>query len=186
MKEKDSIHWKPGPLKDFSPGNNVSGFTALPGGFRLDSGLQGTTHLIMRYGMYIGIGNYGNWWSSTSVNTNNAKEIGLSSMFTHVYNETWQKTMGLSVRCLNDNDTYVGAKITDELEIYPNPVHEKLFIKNTISTNPFVYIFNLQGEQILFKQNATNTINISNLEKGFYVIKILDFGKVKTAIFLKE
>ncbi|MCX6221109.1 MAG: fibrobacter succinogenes major paralogous domain-containing protein [Bacteroidia bacterium] len=70
--------------------SNLSGFTALPGGYRTDSGI------------YSNIGNYGNWWSTTPALTNVA-----NYRYMYYGNGTITKSFvnlkyGLSVRCLKN------------------------------------------------------------------------------------
>lgn len=78
--------------------NNSSGFTALPGGGRFDSGN------FRQSGIYLFIGVYGSWWSSTTLNTPNvldAWERGLDYDYGVVYDHA-AKIEGYSVRCLRD------------------------------------------------------------------------------------
>jgi len=94
---------------------------------------------------------------------------------------------GYSVRCLRDSVSSDNVAVFEskDINIYPNPSKEKLFIKNLNSINSII-IFNLQGEQILNNQNVLNFVNISSLENGVYLIKILDSGKVRMTKFIKE
>lgn len=86
LKELGVLNWKvPNVLA-----TNLSGFTALPGGYRTNSGI------------YSNIGNYGNWWSTTPALTNVA-------YYRYLYygNGTITKSFvnlkyGLSVRCLKN------------------------------------------------------------------------------------
>ena len=61
--------------------------------------------------------------------------------------------------------------------IYPNPANEKLYIMNLKSNNAMVTIFNMQGKILFDEQIYFDQINLSNLLKGFYIIKIIDSGK---------
>jgi TonB family protein len=87
MKEAGVVHWKI-PNKGAT---NETGFSALPGGFRLMNGEFGY------------IGEFGRWWTSSEENS----YIGFSWMLS--YNNgnvvpNWpSKRVGLSVRCLKDN-----------------------------------------------------------------------------------
>ncbi len=69
---------------------NESGFSGLPGGFR-DSG-----------GTYLGIGDFGYWWSSTENSTSNAwnRYLYYGSGSSYRYDDG--KRYGFSVRCLRD------------------------------------------------------------------------------------
>ncbi|MEK7720412.1 MAG: fibrobacter succinogenes major paralogous domain-containing protein [Bacteroidota bacterium] len=86
LKETGVLNWKvPNALA-----TNLSGFTALPGGYRTNSGI------------YSNIGNYGNWWSTTPALTNVA-----NYRYMYYGNGTVTKSFvnlkyGLSVRCLKN------------------------------------------------------------------------------------
>lgn len=70
-------------------GTNSSGFTALPGGYRLPLGFS-----------YIG--EYGFWWSSTGNNTDSAWNIRIGCFSPDVNNYYSEKWNGYSVRCIKD------------------------------------------------------------------------------------
>ena len=69
---------------------NKSGFSALPGGYRFNDG-----------SFYL-IGYFGNWWSSTQSNTNNAWSHDLYYDRSYVNRNRNNKERGFSVRCLRD------------------------------------------------------------------------------------
>jgi uncharacterized protein (TIGR02145 family) len=71
-------------------GTNESGFSGLPGGCRDDGGT------------FYGIGEYGNWWSSTEFSTASAPARGLFYYNSPVGRHYDGKEYGLSVRCLRD------------------------------------------------------------------------------------
>ncbi|MCP4001408.1 MAG: DUF1566 domain-containing protein [Gammaproteobacteria bacterium] len=68
---------------------NYCGFTGLPGGFTSN-------------GSFGGIGEDGNWWSSTQSTTTSAHYRSLSYIFEVVTVNNGYKQYGLSVRCLRD------------------------------------------------------------------------------------
>jgi len=70
---------------------NSSGFKALPGGHRLPTG------------SYFHIGTYGNWWSSTQVDTANAWNRTLSNQNGNVGRSYHVLQSGFSVRCIKDS-----------------------------------------------------------------------------------
>jgi uncharacterized protein (TIGR02145 family) len=69
---------------------NSSGFTALPGGYRVEDGTYDT------------IGYYGFWWSSTQLYSNNAWFRNLECFSSIVYRQYFNKPYGISVRCVRD------------------------------------------------------------------------------------
>ena len=73
-----------------------------------------------------------------------------------------------------------------DIEIYPNPANDKLFIKSDKSSNVVTKIFNLQGKQVLNKEISEKEIDISGLSKGIYIIKIIDSEDIKIIKLIKE
>ena len=69
---------------------NESGFTAVPGGYRLDSGT------------FYDFGFYGYWWSSSAINTGSAWYWFMYYYDSNVYRSNSYKSSGFSVRCLRD------------------------------------------------------------------------------------
>ena len=70
---------------------NESGFTAFPGGNRLDLD-----------GMFYAMGNYGYWWSSSESGTDYAWNRYLSTYYSAVSRSYDGKFLGFSVRCVRD------------------------------------------------------------------------------------
>jgi uncharacterized protein (TIGR02145 family) len=150
---------------------NESGFSALPGGYR-------DAHPgIPPYFLEIGLGAF--FYSLTENHI-----MGLHD------NSTWRqgttgnvtKECGLSIRCLKDeNATSVNnLAIPDNFSIYPNPATDKLYINTNNNLNSRVIIIDMQGKQIINSQIDGNTIDISNLAKGIYLVKIIDFVNITT------
>ncbi|MCK4920069.1 MAG: hypothetical protein KAS71_03425, partial [Bacteroidales bacterium] len=69
---------------------NESGFTALPGGGRSGNGLYN----------FIGTGS--RWWTSTQNSMASAWDRGLDYYYKGVYRGSYNKGIGLSVRCVRD------------------------------------------------------------------------------------
>jgi uncharacterized protein (TIGR02145 family) len=84
LKEAGTNHW----MSPNTGATNETGFTALPGGYRLSSGGFG------------GPGSDGIWWSSTSDNTNEAWTIGMGNSYSDAYGGNNSKRSGYSVRCI--------------------------------------------------------------------------------------
>jgi uncharacterized protein (TIGR02145 family) len=72
--------------------SNSSGFSALPGGFRM-----GTSS-----GTFSGIVNYGFWWTSSNNNTNTAWHRGMGYNEFGLNRDILIKKYGASVRCIKD------------------------------------------------------------------------------------
>ena len=71
-------------------GNNSSGFSGLPGGFRDDSG-------VFSHG-----GGDGSWWSASEVSESNAWIRLLSSYNSNLGRYSYYKQYSISVRCVKD------------------------------------------------------------------------------------
>lgn len=86
LKESGTEHWKT-PNSDAS---NLSGFTALPGGYRGDNGL------------FYDLGDWGNWWSSTA---NDELQAWLRWLYYDDGNlgrGFYGKKSAMSIRCIKD------------------------------------------------------------------------------------
>lgn len=82
---KNTVGWF-----DNGNGNNSSGFSGNPGGYRNPDGTYGPP------------AKYGNWWSSTEYNTYSAWYYLLSYVNESVGRSSYSKGCGISVRCIRD------------------------------------------------------------------------------------
>jgi hypothetical protein len=72
-----------------------------------------------------------------------------------------------------------------DLEIYPIPVNDILrFGINTGKVE--ITIFDISGRPVLKMQTYDNQIDISNLQKGVYMIKIVDKSEILIRKFVKQ
>ncbi len=86
MKEIGTTHW----IDPNIDATNLSGFTGLPGGYRNDVGI------------FIDVGSFALFWSSTEVSTTNAWARYLSYINATVTRVNFDKHFGFSVRCIRD------------------------------------------------------------------------------------
>jgi uncharacterized protein (TIGR02145 family) len=86
LKETGTTHWNSSDTEV----TNETGFTGLPGGRRSS---DGTVR---------GIGYYGNWWSATEYDTNNAWARAMQHSYSDVDRFSKEKDLGFSVRCVKD------------------------------------------------------------------------------------
>lgn len=86
LKEAGTTHWQ-------SPntGTNESGFTALPGGVRSNSGIIG-----------LPVGGYGRFWSATEFNATSAGYLIMNFDAIKVNQTSNLKNFGFSIRCIKD------------------------------------------------------------------------------------
>lgn len=83
-------HW----ISPNTDATNGSGFTALPGGCRTNSGLS--------IGIFQAKGFKGYWWSATGYSTDNAWARYVLYQYSSVYSYGGGKMEGFSVRCVKD------------------------------------------------------------------------------------
>ena len=172
IKETGIAHWV-APNKD---ANNSSGFTALPGGYR--DPMKGT---------YVHLGADGNWWSSSQFEVR-AGYFWMAIEFTFAATEkNGRYQYGNSVRCLEGISSGVEtAKPAETLIVYPNPAQNILYVNNYMLNNARIEIINFQGKVVLSKNSNANTIDISGISKGVYVLKLTGSKIIQIAKFLKE
>jgi uncharacterized protein (TIGR02145 family) len=169
-KLKDTAYWQ----SPNTGATNESGFAASPGGSRSYDGYFGW------------ISYYGNWWSATEGNTATAWSRGLTYNFSAVYRFDYDKTAGFSVRCVMNYNTSINYLKINANILYPNPATERLYLKNSNYANTTIMIFDLQGKQVLIKKMDSESIDISNLRNGIYMVKVVCAEKVLITKFIKE
>ena len=146
-------------------GNNSSGFTALPGGFRYVDGIY----------YYINANGY--WWSSSESASNSAWMRDLVHDHSTVTRSMFgYMKVGYSVRCIkNTITTKVVSETTSTLKIFPNPVTGLLTIKNISENNPIISIniFDSQGRLLV-------------IGKAFLPMQQIDFSKFSPGLYILE
>jgi len=80
----------------------------------------------------------------------------------------------------------VNDEVESTFKIFPNPAHNEISISGVIPESVIVY--DLMGRIVLSEYNSeTNTINVKNLPKGMYLIKITTSdGKVFSNKIVKQ
>jgi len=82
------------------------------------------------------------------------------------------------VNTLNTSDIF-----KEKISFYPNPATDKLHIKNNGIEIKSFSIIDITGKKIYHTKNFIETIDISNLEVGFYFLRINNISTVK---FIKK
>ena len=65
----------------------------------------------------------------------------------------------------------------EDLSIYPNPVSSGktyIYIRSKLNSNKKVEFYNVLGKQIFSTYLTSKELNISNLSKGVYILKITE------------
>lgn len=67
------------------------------------------------------------------------------------------------------------------LKLYPNPVvNGKLYISSDLNSEKAVAIYDVLGKQVLQARIENETVNVSGLNSGVYIVKIIEQGKTAT------
>ena len=69
----------------------------------------------------------------------------------------------------------------DDAKIYPNPAKDNIYVEN--NSGATIEIYNLIGEKVKSITNAKRnaTINVSDLNSGSYIVKVIENSQIKTA-----
>lgn len=66
------------------------------------------------------------------------------------------------------------------LKLYPNPVKEVLQIESNNTSEKTIELFNVLGKSVYKGKTINNSVNLSNVNKGVYVVKITEEEKTVT------
>ena len=77
-------------------------------------------------------------------------------------------------------DSQASADI-DGFKLYPNPVtYGKVYIETTQNAPKQILIFDVLGTQVLKTTILGKELNLSNLDKGVYILRVVENNKVAT------
>jgi len=160
---------------DYPAIRNISGFSALPSGWRFATG------------MYNGMSYNCSWWSSTfSGSVTSSRGISYNDPLLNPY--TYGVGVGLSVRCICDLPVGINdIEKSHNILIYPNPTMDYVIIEGLENENT-IEIINLQG-QIVKNENVSTlktTIDISALSIGIYTVKIKSTKGIHVEKLIKQ
>jgi uncharacterized protein (TIGR02145 family) len=162
LKETGTTHW----ASPNTVATNETGFTALPGGYRVN-------------GTYLLNYSFGIWWSSTAyIIPTCAWPRGMIYNTASVYRNYGANQDGFSVRCLRDQlATDITDPSTSVIEIYPNPASGILNIDYKGEIFETVTVLNSQGAPLIKVKSITpiQQLDFSKYIPGLY---FLEFKKV--------
>lgn len=72
------------------------------------------------------------------------------------------------------------------LKMYPNPTKNNLFIETALNSDINVSIVNMLGKEVVNTKVVNNTVNVSNLTSGIYIVRITEEGKTSTKKLIIE
>ena len=74
-----------------------------------------------------------------------------------------------------------GTGDIDGFKLYPNPtVNDKVFIETAIDAPKQIHVFDVLGTQVLQTTILGKELNLSNLDKGVYILRVIEKDKVAT------
>ncbi|MDT8412137.1 MAG: FISUMP domain-containing protein [Vicingaceae bacterium] len=172
LKEIDTTHWS----NPNTGAINSTGFTALPGGYR------------MIIGSYDWINYHGFWWSSTEFSVDRAWYRSLVYNSNGISRFDHWKNNGFSIRCVCDQLVNINElEKSDNIKVYPNPTTKILVVEGFKKENT-IEIINLQGQIVKteFVKDSKIIIDISDLSTGVYVIKIKSDSEIIMKKLIKQ
>jgi len=103
------------------------------------------------------------------------------------YSRNLGKNFGIELKYADLTTSTENITTLDEpvIEIFPNPTHNTVFIKNC-SSEAKIKIYDLNGKLIIDTKLSGNQINISKLIPGKYIIKFNDKDNVTSKILIKQ
>jgi L-ascorbate metabolism protein UlaG (beta-lactamase superfamily) len=82
--------------------------------------------------------------------------------------------------------TIVSPTKINRFNIFPNPASNYFWLNQALSSDLKIQIYDLHGMLLLDKYHLTNQIDISNLKRGIYIVKLFDSKEVVTSKLIKE
>ena len=106
------------------------------------------------------------------------------------YQNAWQPDLYIANSVTFDEDCNAVEEHSDYgIRVYPNPTSDVIYIEGMADGNKDLYVYDMLGNVVVAKTSSNNDVvlNISDLSRGFYVIKIVDeMGTVRVAKVCKE
>lgn len=127
--------------------------------------------------------------SSRSVQAALTSASGYGSLFSALWQSTGNVTQANFSQVEITADGQLGTssvKIGADLNIYPNPVKDILYVKSDKAFTSYS-VYNMAGQVVLSGQILDKSMNVSQLPVGRYVLKLTDKnGNVESTPFIKK
>ena len=102
-----------------------------------------------------------------------------------VSNTEDRDTVDFKVTVKNDPNARLEDIVENKFSVYPNPVKDDLLYVSPLCNNASFKISSINGKIVKDGMLESNSINVSNLTKGFYLLSILDNDRPDMIKFLK-
>ncbi|MDD3078809.1 MAG: polysaccharide deacetylase family protein [Paludibacter sp.] len=91
---------------------------------------------------------------------------------------------------VKDKSSEINRISDNDIEIYPNPVKDKLILKSDISVNGHYSIYNMQGiclmDGLLQTGNSSHFVDVRNLTHGIYILHVENDNMSGSFRFIRE
>ena len=141
-------------------------------------------------------GNKGNQWLTASIDLSAYLGGTVQLRFNRVTGNTWQADIAIDNVSLSNSATTSNVNITSNdsffglndssFKIYPSPVKHTLNVKLSTNTNNTYRIINSIGQVITSGKLINNSIQVSNLKIGVYLLEISDGEEKLIKKFIKR
>jgi hypothetical protein len=90
-----------------------------------------------------------------------------------------------SSEMLMSQEMFLDQNIDQEISVYPNPANQILYFKSLEENTP-VEIYDRSGNKVVTTRINGNSVNISALQKGIYLVRIFNQNPPANIKFIKE
>jgi hypothetical protein len=154
-----------------------SGFNAFPVGGRVNDTAVGD-------GAFAYAGLITLFWSSTEIQGPVAQGGGYLFYNYQIFSGLSDtKNEGYSIRFVKNTSTASLNDYTNSINIFPNPSSQ--YINVNIDTEFEAVVFDLLGKELI-RENITDRLDISSLEKGTYILNLTDGINTSIHKIIKE
>ncbi len=169
------IHYTEGNIGFEQSTNNLSGFNSFPVGERYNGNYR-----------YESTGTL--FWTSTSFDSDRSwgRQLVHSLNYLWGFNRYLVNTRGFSVRFVRNSSTASTKEYFKNLTIYPNPATNFITIDSTLEGN--YNLVSILGKTVAkgALRQGENTIDLSNFNKGIYLLNVSSDSYSKTIKIVKE
>ena len=146
------------------------------------------------------IGFHGWWWGFTNPTSNNVLSMSPTGMFAGLTGfgnimavidpNSIQNTSVRPIKLVTGACGVLAnevVELTNEFKFYPNPVSDILTFEN-LNNNSIISVYNFVGQELVTQKssNFITEVNLSNMSKGFYFLKIKSNDEEKVIRILKK
>jgi len=92
-----------------------------------------------------------------------------------------------TIRATEGETLSVEDTLVNNLILYPNPTEDILNLNAAYKLdNAIVTVFTIEGKRVMNSKLSSDTLDVSNLSSGTYILRIIQNGNIKTQKFVKK